>query len=58
MLTAKSAALLGIKTADCVPVLLVAPQKKVAGALHAGWRGTDKAICLRAVDICACTVER
>src|SRR5687767_8533460 len=28
--------LLGIATADCVPVLLVAPQQRVVTALHAG----------------------
>jgi len=27
-------------TADCVPVLLYDPVKKVAGAIHAGWRST------------------
>jgi len=29
-----------IKTADCVPVLLYDPIRKVAAAVHAGWRGT------------------
>ena len=29
-----------ISTADCVPVLLYAPDQKVVAAIHAGWRGT------------------
>jgi YfiH family protein len=32
--------LLGIQTADCVPVLLVDPKRKAVAAIHAGWRGT------------------
>jgi polyphenol oxidase len=32
--------LLGVGTADCVPVLIVDVEKKVVGAFHAGWRGT------------------
>jgi len=27
-------------TADCVPILLYDPEKKVVGAIHAGWRST------------------
>lgn len=53
MLTTEQDVLLGIKTADCVPILLVAPHKRSVGALHAGWRGTQKAIALRAVEIYA-----
>lgn len=30
---------LGITTADCVPVLLYAPQAQTIAAIHAGWRG-------------------
>ncbi len=30
---------LGILTADCIPVLLFDPHKKIIGAAHAGWRG-------------------
>lgn len=30
---------IGVSTADCVPVLLVEPQAKIIGAIHAGWRG-------------------
>jgi len=36
--------------ADCVPVLLYDPVKKVAGAVHAGWRGTAANISGIAID--------
>ena len=36
--------LLGIKTADCVPILLVDPVARVIGAVHAGWGGALKGI--------------
>lgn len=31
---------IGVRTADCIPVLLYDRRKKVAAAIHAGWRGT------------------
>ncbi len=35
---------IAVSTADCVPVLVYAPDKKVVAAIHAGWRGTVKQI--------------
>ena len=49
MLSAAAGRLLGIVTADCVPVLMLAPRQRVVAALHAGWRGTAKDICGRAI---------
>lgn len=36
--------LLGIQTADCVPVLVADRRRKVVAAFHAGWRGTVRRI--------------
>lgn len=35
---------LGVKTADCVPILFCDPDAHVIGAVHAGWRGTASGI--------------
>jgi YfiH family protein len=39
----------GIKTADCVPILLADPETRSVAAIHAGWRGTVENIAARAV---------
>jgi len=36
--------LLGVQTADCLPVLLVDTKRRAVGAFHAGWRGTLRRI--------------
>jgi YfiH family protein len=41
--------LLGVQTADCVPILLVDPKKRAVAAVHAGWRGTFQRIVVKAI---------
>jgi polyphenol oxidase len=36
--------LLGVQTADCIPVLVADRKRRAVGAFHAGWRGTVKRI--------------
>lgn len=43
-LTDELGLLLGIQTADCIPVLVADRKRRVVGAFHAGWRGTVKRI--------------
>jgi len=38
--TAAPGIVLTVLTADCVPILMADPERGVAAALHAGWRGT------------------
>jgi len=50
--------LLGIKTADCLPVLLVDPERRLVAAAHAGWRGTAQGVARRAVEALAARGSR
>ncbi len=42
-------AVVAVKTADCVPLLLVDPRHGAVAAVHAGWRGTAAGMAQRAV---------
>jgi YfiH family protein len=50
LVTATPGITVAIATADCVPVLFVAPRARVVAAVHAGWRGTLAGIVPRAVE--------
>ncbi len=42
---------LAVKTADCLPVLLVDSKKRAVAAIHAGWRGMLKRIVEKTVGV-------
>jgi hypothetical protein len=50
LLENRPGAVVAIKTADCVPILLVDERQRAVAAVHAGWRGTVARIAEAAVD--------
>ena len=44
LITATPGLLMGIQTADCLPLILVDTRRHAIGVFHAGWRGTLKRI--------------
>ena len=50
MVTRERGVVLGIFTADCVPILMSTRDGDVAGALHAGWRGVIAGIAGNGID--------
>ncbi len=50
MVTELPLVLLIIKTADCLPVLVVDESRRVIAAIHCGWRGTSKGVVKRAIQ--------
>lgn len=42
--------LIGVKTADCVPILVGDPQTVAFATIHAGWRGTVRSIAAKVVE--------
>jgi len=49
LITEQKGIMLGVLTADCVPVLLYDPQREVVAAVHAGWKGTKEQIVAKTV---------
>lgn len=41
---------IGVRTADCVPVVMYAPGAEIAAAVHAGWKGTLAGIVVNALE--------
>jgi polyphenol oxidase len=50
LITALPGVMLGVGTADCVPVLIADVRNKVVAAFHAGWRGTAARIVEQGVN--------
>lgn len=44
MMTNEPGVMLGIQTADCIPILIADRRRKAVAAFHAGWRGTLRRI--------------
>lgn len=51
LITNVSGICVGVRTADCVPILLYEPDKKVIGAVHSGWNGTVKKISKKTIQL-------
>ena len=51
--TDRSGVAVGVKTADCVPILIGDPDTGRVAAVHSGWRGTELGIAARAVEVLA-----
>lgn len=51
VITNETGICIAVMSADCVPILLFDPVKKVVAAVHAGWRGTVARIVSRAVVV-------
>ena len=50
LVTNQPGLVIGIRTADCVPILLLDPKTRAVAAIHAGWRGTASGIVVRTID--------
>ena len=50
IITDEKEVIIGVFTADCVPVILVDDKKGVSAAIHSGWRGTFESITLKTVE--------
>ena len=50
IITNQPGVMLAVAVADCLPLLLLDPVKRVVAALHAGWRGTAGNIAAKGVE--------
>lgn len=50
LITKEKDIILGVTTADCLPLLFYEPKKKIIANVHAGWRGTFKRVCQKAAE--------
>jgi YfiH family protein len=50
LMTDKKGIAVAVKTADCLPILMVEPVKGLVAAVHAGWKGTAARVVEKAVQ--------
>ncbi|MBX6378453.1 MAG: peptidoglycan editing factor PgeF, partial [Clostridia bacterium] len=53
LVTDSPVVVLGVLAADCAPIFLLDPRRRVAGLAHAGWRGTARGVVLRTLEVMA-----
>lgn len=49
IITNQAGIMIGVCVADCVPILLLDPERKVVAAVHAGWQGTASRLAAKSV---------
>ena len=57
LVTDEASVSIGIRTADCVPILLLDSRNRAVAAIHAGWRGTAAQISTRTLERMAADFE-
>jgi YfiH family protein len=50
IITNEKNVIIGVFTADCVPVILIDEENEVIAAIHSGWRGTFESITLKTIQ--------
>lgn len=50
IITNEKNVIIGVFTADCVPIILVDKENEVAAAIHSGWKGTFESITFKTVE--------
>ncbi len=50
LITSQRRVVMGIATADCLPIVAVDPEAPALGVIHAGWRGTRDGVLRAAID--------
>ncbi len=50
IITSQPGIMIGVCVADCVPILLLDPERCVVAAVHAGWRGTAAGLARKTVE--------
>lgn len=50
IITNEKNVIIGVFTADCVPIILVDEENQVAAAIHSGWKGTFESITFKTIE--------